>query len=70
MPKLLISTVNYRTPELAIKCLRSVARELAQLPQTQMTIVDNDSGDDSVKIIGQAIVENGWSDWAKIVDAG
>jgi GT2 family glycosyltransferase len=70
MPKLLISTVNYRTPELAIKCLRSVARELAQLPQTQMTIVDNDSGDDSVKIIGQAIVENGWSDWAKIIDAG
>jgi len=70
MPKLLISTVNYRTAELAIKCLDSVARELASLPQTQMTIVDNDSGDDSVDKISQAIVDNGWSDWAKIVDAG
>ena len=69
MARLLISTVNYRTAELAIKCLHSVARELADLPETQMTIVDNDSGDGSVEIIGQAIMENGWSDWAKVVDA-
>jgi len=70
MPRLLISTVNYRTPELAIKCLHSVARERESLPKTQMVIVDNDSGDGSVESIDQAITENAWSSWAKVVDAG
>jgi len=70
MPRLLISTVNYRTPELTIKCLDSVSREFTHLPQTQMTIVDNDSGDDSINLVNQAIEKNGWSGWANIIDAG
>jgi GT2 family glycosyltransferase len=70
MARLLISTVNFRTPELTIKCLRSVAGELDSLPNMQMIVVDNKSGDGSVETIGQAITENGWSGWAKVVDAG
>lgn len=70
MSSLLIVTVNFRTADLAIKCLNSVAEERAQLPDTTMVIVDNDSGDGSFEQIGQAIKDNDWGDWASIVEAG
>lgn len=70
MPTLLIATVNYKTADLAIKCIQSVANELHQLPSTKMVIVDNDSQDNSVEVIGKAIADNHWSEWCSVVDAG
>ena len=70
MTDILIVSVNYRTPELAIKCLCSVAAELDNMPKTKMIMVENDSRDGSFEMISRAIDENGWSDWASCVDAG
>ena len=70
MPKLLIVTVNYRTTELAIKCLASIASDLHNLPEeTEMVVVDNQSGDGSMEKIATAIEERGWQSWASIVEA-
>jgi GT2 family glycosyltransferase len=70
MVSLLIVTVNYRTADLAITCLQSVAEERLGLPNLRMVIVDNDSGDGSFEKIAAAIESKGWGEWASIVAAG
>ncbi len=57
--RLLIVIVNYRTPDLTIDCLRSIAPQLP--PDTKVTITDNLSGDDSVERITAAIQQNNWN---------
>jgi N-acetylglucosaminyl-diphospho-decaprenol L-rhamnosyltransferase len=63
----LVVIVNYRTPELTVNCLRSLVPDLPFLPNTQVIVVDNDSGDDSLEVIQQAIVAEGWGDWATLL---
>lgn len=71
MNKILTVTVNYKTPELTIKCIESVSRERElNTPALEMCVVDNDSRDGSLEKIAAAISDNGWSDWAKVVSAG
>lgn len=70
MDHVLTITVNYKTPELTIKCIESVAREREQnAPGLTMCIVDNDSQDGSVELIRSAVNENGWFDWVSVVAA-
>ncbi len=64
---LLIVIVNYRTPTLTIDCLRSLVDEVASLPETQVVVVDNASGDNSVAQIEDAITTEGWSDWVSMI---
>ena len=66
-PKVLVVIVNYRTPDLTIKCLRSLIPELSLLPRMQVTVVDNDSRDDSVNKIQNAIATEGWGDWVNFI---
>ena len=66
-PIILVVVVNYRTPDLTINCLRSLIPELTNLPRMQVTVVDNDSGDDSVTKIAKAIATEGWNDWVKLI---
>lgn len=66
-PSLLVVIVNYRTPDLSIACLRSLAQEAETLPKLQVALVDNASGDDSVEKIGEAIAQEGWTDWAVLL---
>lgn len=63
-PRLLIVILNYRTPDLTIDCLRSLAQEIQFLPDAHTVITDNASGDDSVAKITAAIATEGWSQWA------
>ena len=66
--RLLIVIVNYRTAQLTIDCLRSLAPEFPALPAgTRVVITDNASGDDSVPRLGAAIRENNWSPWADLM---
>ena len=65
--EVLVVIVNYRTADLTINCLRSLLPELPLLPTMQVTVVDNDSGDDSVAKIQQAINTEGWGDWVNLV---
>lgn len=57
--------VNYRTPGLVVDCLRSLVPEVSAEPDLRAEVVDNASGDDSVRVIGDAIRREGWS-WATL----
>lgn len=70
MDRVLTVTVNYKTPELTIKCIASLEKErAARVPGLTLCVVDNDSRDGSVEKISAAVEENGWSDWVSIVAA-
>ena len=64
-----VVTVNYRTPELAVRCLASLAAERAGVAELQAVVVDNASGDGSPGRIGAAIAEHGWGGWARLVES-
>lgn len=65
----LIVIVNYRTGRLVVDCLRSLVSEVRGRPGTRVVVVDNQSGDDSVKVLHEAIDEFGWSDWVSLTVA-
>jgi N-acetylglucosaminyl-diphospho-decaprenol L-rhamnosyltransferase len=61
-----VAIVNYRTGGLAVDCLRSLWPEVQACPGTQVTVVDNCSGDGSAEVIASAIAAEGWSGWAQL----
>ncbi len=65
--RLLIVMVNYRTGSLVVDSLRSLENEIQSVPGTKVAVIDNNSGDDSVEKIGQAIAAEGWQDWATLL---
>ncbi|MBF2026925.1 MAG: glycosyltransferase family 2 protein [Oscillatoriales cyanobacterium C42_A2020_001] len=66
-PRLLIVTVNYRTADLVIESLRSLANEIQTTPIFKVAVVDNNSGDGSAGKIAAAIAAEGWEDWATLM---
>jgi N-acetylglucosaminyl-diphospho-decaprenol L-rhamnosyltransferase len=64
--KLLIVIVNYKTADLTIDCLQSVASEISTVPGTRVVVTDNLSGDGSAEKIQAAIDKHGW-DWASLM---
>src|SRR5688500_13880044 len=66
--KLLVVIVNYRTADLTVDCLRSLAPEVAAVAGgVRVVVTDNLSGDDSVARIQRAIDDNGWGAWATLM---
>jgi GT2 family glycosyltransferase len=65
--RVLVVIVNYRTPQLTIDCLRSLAAEHAKLPTMRIVVTDNASGDGSPTQISEAIREHGWEAWARVM---
>ncbi|HZE98590.1 MAG TPA: glycosyltransferase family 2 protein [Planctomycetota bacterium] len=65
--KLLVAILNWRTPRLVVECLRSLEPEVAALGSARVIVTDNDSGDDSLPMIGDAIRANGWQSWAELM---
>ena len=63
----LVITVNYRTPQLTLECLRSLRSEAAADPRLRVVVVDNDSGDGSAEIIETAITAEGLDGWSTLV---
>ena len=63
---LAIIIVNYKTPDLIIECLRSLQDQI-ELGCDSVVVVDNASGDDSVKQLKAAVTQNQWQQWVKIV---
>ncbi|MGA3067348.1 MAG: glycosyltransferase family 2 protein [Tepidisphaeraceae bacterium] len=61
-----IVIVNYRTPQLTLDCLTSVAAQINDVPETRVALVDNASGDSSVSFLRDAIARYGWN-WIKLV---
>ncbi len=64
---LLVVIVNYKTPALAIDCLRSLDPEVAACPGVRVVVTDNLSPDDSVPQIAAGIAANDWGDWATLM---
>ena len=67
--RLLISIVAWKGADLTIACLRSIEPELASVPGTRVIVVDNASPDGSAERVAQAIVDNHWAAWAKLIRA-
>jgi N-acetylglucosaminyl-diphospho-decaprenol L-rhamnosyltransferase len=65
--RLLIAIVNYRTPELTLACLRSLAPEVAAVAGVRVIVVDNASGDGSLEKLEAAIRDAGWSSWLELL---
>src|SRR5688500_8948486 len=66
--RLLIVIVNYRTAQLTIECLGSLAPEIPLLPPgTQVVVTDNCSADDSVERLTAAVRDRQWESWARIM---
>ena len=68
-PELAVVVLNYRTPQLTVGCLETLAAERATVPTLEVVVVDNKSGDESVATIGAAIEERGWGGWLRLVEA-
>jgi hypothetical protein len=62
---LLVVILNYRTADLAIACLQSLAAEAPSLAPLEVVVTDNASGDGSASRIAAAIAEQGMSAWAR-----
>jgi len=66
--RVLVVTVNYRTPELAIRCIASLDGERQHLGGLQAVVVDNASGDGSLQRLRAAVAERGWGSWVRLVE--
>lgn len=64
---LIVAILNYRTPDLTVDCLHSLANEVRSLPNTHVVVADNASDDGSVEQIGAAIEAEGWSGWTSLM---
>lgn len=63
--RLVISIINYRTPDLTLNCLRSLSSEI-EIDRDFVVVVDNASGDDSIDRIEAAIADNQWQQWVRV----
>lgn len=61
LSRLTVVILNFRTPDVTIDCLRTLAPEASSNPGMKVILMDNASGDDSVARINAAIHENGWT---------
>ena len=59
--------VNYRTAELALDCIRSIAPQVAGLPEFRAVVVDNASGDGSVERLSSTLLRESWQAWASVL---
>lgn len=59
--------VNYRTPDLAIRCVRSIAAERTKLPGLRVVVVDGGSGDDSAEILGESLATPEFATWVSLL---
>lgn len=62
-----IVIVNYRTPDLAIGCVRSLIGERAALPGLQVVVVDGGSADGSAERIAAALAAPDLAGWTSLL---
>lgn len=62
--------VNYRTSETAISAIEALYPQIAQFPGSIITVVDNDSRDDSIEALTDLIKSKNWHETVQILDAG
>jgi len=65
--KLLAVILNYKTAEMTLDSVRSLMKELESIPDSKVTIVDNDSDDGSIDLIREGIASEGWTDRVRVI---
>jgi len=58
--------VNYRTGHLAVDCLASLSGQVDALRGGRVIVADNQSGDDSLQVLADAIAANDWT-WVELL---
>jgi len=66
MKELAIIILNYRTPQLTLNCLDSLALQINP-EQHHVILVDNASGDESVRIFRETIEQKHWQQWLTLI---
>ena len=56
-PSVSVIVVNYRTPEYAIQCVQSLVHERIAVPELEVVLIDNASGDNSVSIMSEGLAD-------------
>lgn len=56
-PSISVIVVNYRTPEYAIQCVQSLVHERMAVPELEVVLIDNASGDNSVSIMSEGLAD-------------
>ncbi len=59
--------VNYKTPQLVIDCLESIALENFNDTEIFVSVIDNNSGDDSYDIMLSVVKKRAWDSWISIL---
>jgi len=59
--------VNYRTADLVVDCLRSLASEIETVSDCRVIVVDGGSGDGSAVRLMNSIQTEGWSGWVELL---
>ena len=65
--KLLAVTINFKTPEMTLKAVGVLLRELERIPGARVTIVDNASEDGSLEKLRQGVQDAGWSEQVEVL---
>lgn len=65
--ELVICIVNYRTPELTLRCLAALAGERALLPRLRAVVADGGSGDGSAETLAAALAHPDYDEWAEFL---
>jgi N-acetylglucosaminyl-diphospho-decaprenol L-rhamnosyltransferase len=66
-PELAVAIVNWRTADLTIDCLRSIAAQLEDVPSCRVYLVDNGSGDGSAERLAAAIETHRWGSFVTLL---
>lgn len=67
--RLCVIVVNYRTAEMTVNCLASIAADGWLPANGRVIVVDNASEDGSDQVVGRAIKVHGWGGWVDLVRA-
>ncbi len=68
--KLCAVIINYRTPDMTLRALGALMRELESIPDSRVILVNNDAGDGSLELLCTEVDKAGWSDRVSVVETG
>jgi hypothetical protein len=64
--ELLVVFTCYRAAELLVDCLRSLSPQIRDVPRTQVAICENGTGEESVRLLREAIRSEGFGEWVSL----
>ncbi|MGH6781454.1 MAG: glycosyltransferase family 2 protein, partial [Sphingomonadaceae bacterium] len=66
-PRVAVVIVNYRTPDLAVRCVRALAAERTAVPDLEVIVVDGGSGDGSAERLAETLAAPELSGWVRLL---